>query len=126
MSRFLLDSHALLWWAEDPAMLSMEARHALADGRHMVFVSVASIWELGIKEASGKLKVPEDIRVMLKANRFDVLSITADHAHAAPALPPHHRDPFDRMLIAQASVEGLTLVTRDENIAKYDVTVLAA
>lgn len=126
MSRFLLDTHALLWWADDSALLSMEARHALADGRHLVFVSVATIWEMGIKQASGKLKVPEDVRLLIKANRFDLISITADHASAAAALPPHHSDPFDRMLVAQAKIEGLTLVTRDEAIAKYDVPVLVA
>ena len=126
MSRFLLDSHVLLWWAEEPELLSTESRLALADGRHMVFVSVASIWELGIKQASGKIKLPEDIRTLIKANRFDVLSITAEHALAATTLPPHHRDPFDRMLIAQANIEGLILVTRDESIEKYDVKLLAA
>ena len=126
MSRFLLDSHALLWWAEDPALLTMEARHVLADGRNLVFVSVATIWELGIKQASGKLKPPDDVRNLIKANRFDVLSITSDHAHAAPSLPNHHSDPFDRMLIAQATIERLTFITRDADIAKYDVSVLAA
>lgn len=126
MTRFLLDSHTLLWWATNPALLTMEARQAIADGRHLVFVSVATIWELGVKQAAGKLKTPEDVRALLTANRFDVLSITADHAHAAPALPLHHRDPFDRMLIAQARIEALTLVTRDPAIAKYDVPVLAA
>ncbi len=126
MNRFLLDSHVLLWWAENPELLSMESRHALADGRHLVFVSVATIWELGIKEASGKIKLPEDIRTMIKANRFDVLSITADHALAAASLPPHHRDPFDRMLVAQAKIDGFTLITRDDMLTKYDIPVLAA
>lgn len=126
MSRFLLDSHALLWWAENPALLTSDARHVIADGRHMVFVSVATIWELGIKQASGKLTLPEDVRHLVKMNRFDMLSISADHAHLAPHLPPHHRDPFDRILVAQATIEGLTLVTRDKDIPKYDVPVLAA
>jgi PIN domain nuclease of toxin-antitoxin system len=126
VTRYLLDSHALIWWAEDPSLLSVEARYALAEGRHLVFVSVATIWEIGIKQASGKLKPPEDVRMLLSANRFDVLPISAAHAHHAPALPMHHNDPFDRMLVAQAVVEGLTLITRDKDIAKYEVSLLAA
>lgn len=126
MSRFLLDSHVLLWWADKPEALSLDSRLALADGRNTVFVSVASIWELGIKQAAGKISLPEDIRTLIKVNRFDMLAITAEHAIAATALPALHRDPFDRMLIAQANTEGLTLVTGDEMISKYDVKLLAA
>ena len=126
MSRFLLDSHVLLWWAEMPELLSAESRHAIADGHHLVFVSAATVWELGIKEAARKVTLPEDIRTLVKANRFDVLSITADHAHAAAMLPLHHGDPFDRMLVAQANIERLTLVTRDKDIPKYDVQLLVA
>lgn len=126
MSRFLIDSHVLLWWADKPEVLSTDARLALADGRNTVFVSVASIWELGIKQAAGKIRLPEDIRTLINVNRFDVLPIAAEHAITASALPPHHRDPVDRMLIAQANSEGLTLVTGDEMIRQYDVKLLAA
>ena len=126
MTHLLLDSHTLLWWATDPAMLAPPARQAIADGRQHVFVSVATIWELGIKQASGKLSPPEDVRALLSANRFDMLPITAEHAHVAARLPPHRRDPFDRMLVAQARGEGLTLVTRDTEIMKYDVSTLLA
>lgn len=126
MSRFLLDSHVLLWWAEDPTLLSPESRYAIAEGRHLVYVSVATLWELGIKQVAGKLKFPEDLRSLLKSNRFDLLPILGDHALAAPLLPQHHRDPFDRLLIAQATIEGFTFITRDTQIAKYDVPVLVA
>lgn len=126
MSRFLLDTHVLLWWAQDPNLLADKARYALADGRHLVFVSAATIWELGIKRATGKLSIPQDLRQLITGNRFDLLAITAEHAEAAPALPPHHRDPFDRMLVAQAILERLTLVTRDAEIGRYGVPVLAA
>ena len=126
MSRFLLDSHVLLGWAEDPAQLSPDSRYAIAEGRHLVYVSAATLWELGIKQVAGKLKLPEDLRSLLKSNRFDLLPISGDHALAAPHLPPHHRDPFDRLLIAQANIERFTLITRDTEIAKYDVPILVA
>lgn len=126
MKRLLLDSHVLLWWADEPKALSMPAREAIADGRHLIYVSVATLWELGIKEAAGKLRMPQEIGELLKANRFDVIPITADHVSLAVGLPPIHRDPFDRMLVSQARIERLTLVTRDEVIAKYDVPLLAA
>lgn len=126
MNRYLLDSHVLLWWAENPALLSDETRLTLADGRNMVFVSAATIWELGVKEAKGKLQMPGDVRSLIRENRFDELSITAEHAALATVLPSHHSDPFDRMLVAQATCEKLVLVTRDEKLSLYDVRLLSA
>lgn len=126
MKRFLLDTHALLWWTQDPSLLSDDARQSIADGRHLVFVSVATIWEIGLKRAIGKLSIPAGLPEVIRANRFDMLAITANHAVEAPDLPPHHKDPFDRMLVAQARIEDLTLVTRDTSISQYDVRLLAA
>ena len=120
----LLDTHALLWWLDDNPTLSKKAREAISDGGNMVFVSAAVIWEIRIKQALGKLEIRSDFREALNNQAFEMLAITADHAHLIEELPPYHRDPFDRMLIAQAKFEGLTLVTRDKNFIKYNVPIL--
>ena len=122
----LLDTHVLLWWLDDDQMLSHEARQSISDVRHDVYVSAVTAWEISIKKALGKLEVPDDLDAAISANAFLELPITIAHAMAAGQLPNHHSDPFDRMLVAQANLEGLTLVSRDENINKYEVTVLKA
>jgi len=124
--RLLLDTHVLLWWlANDPA-LDDDARDAIADGESVVLVSAASAWEISIKRAIGRLQAPEDLEVQLEKHRFAPLAITIGHALRAGELPPHHDDPFDRMLVAQAELEGLTIVTRDVNVARYAVATLPA
>jgi PIN domain nuclease of toxin-antitoxin system len=122
----LLDTHALLWWLDDNPTLSREARRAIGDGNHDVFVSAATAWEISIKNVLGKLDAPDNFEEALSANAFQELPIRVVHAIAAARLPNHHSDPFDRMLVAQASLEGLTLVTRDENIREYEVPILGA
>lgn len=122
----LLDTHVLLWWLDDNPTLSDKAKAAIANGRNMVFVSAATIWEIRIKQNLGKLDVPRDFRSVLDRQPFQGLSITTDHAHAVGTLPDHHRDPFDRMLIAQAVLERLTLVTRDPCIKLYRVPIIEA
>jgi PIN domain nuclease of toxin-antitoxin system len=122
----LLDTHALLWWLDDSPTLSTEARAAIGDGNNVVYVSAASAWEISIKKALGKLDAPDNLEEALSANAFQALAISVAHALAVGALPSHHGDPFDRMLVAQARLEGLTLVTRDENTIKYGVGVLMA
>ena len=126
MARFLLDTHAVLWALADPAKLSRAARTALEDARNEVFVSVVSGWEIAIKRALGKLEAPDDLEAAIRMQGFEPLLLTFHHAAQAGGLPPHHRDPFDRMLIAQAQAEGLILVTRDSNIPLYGVRILAA
>lgn len=122
----LLDTHVVLWWlAADPS-LAQRARAAIAAPRASVFVSAASAWEISIKRALGKLVAPDDLAEQLAAHRFDELAITIAHASAAGALPPHHSDPFDRMLVAQALAEDLTVVTRDPRFALYGVPTLTA
>jgi PIN domain nuclease of toxin-antitoxin system len=122
----LLDTYALLWWLDDNPTLSAEARAAIADGRNTAFVSAASIWEIRIKQGLGKLKLPNNFRKVLDGQPFENLPITTEHAHRVATLPAHHRDPFDRMLVAQAMTERLTIVTRDPEIPRYRVRNLRA
>ena len=122
----LLDTHAVLWALAEPALLSEPARTALENAQNEVFVSVVSAWEIAIKRALGKLDAPDDLEAAIGAQGFEPLHLTFHHAAQAGGLPPHHRDPFDRMLIAQAQAEGLTIVTRDSDIPLYGVHTLSA
>lgn len=124
--RLLLDTHAVIWFTGDPDALRPEAREAIVDADTVV-VSAASIWEISTKAALGKLRPPvDDLVAELGEWGFELLPITASHAWATGQLPGHHRDPFDRMLVAQSRLEGLTIVTRDPAISLYQVAVLAA
>lgn len=122
---FLLDTHVLLWALTDSDRLSTAARSAISDGRNQVFVSAVSAWEITIKRALGKLRAPTDLADQLRAARFQPLDVTIDHALAVGLLADHHRDPFDRLLVAQAVVEELILVTHDPVVQRYGVSVLA-
>jgi PIN domain nuclease of toxin-antitoxin system len=124
--RLLLDTHIYLWWLEDPSLLSDDARIAIADPRNFVFVSSASIVEIAIKQATGKLRIAEPPEQKLEFCRFHELPFSIAHASAFRDLPSHHKDPFDRMLAAQARVEGLTLVTRDKVMQQYELPLIAA
>jgi PIN domain nuclease of toxin-antitoxin system len=107
-------------------VLSPEAATALEDGGNEVYASAASAWEIEIKRALHKLEAPDDLLATIAATGFENLSITADHAVEAGRLPPHHADPFDRVLVAQARLDRLTIVTADSKLARYDVTTLPA
>lgn len=124
--RLLLDTHVVLWAFTDDPSLSADVRDAIIDGRNAVFVSAASAWEIAVKKALGKLRAPDDFENQLVLHRFTPLDITCAHARTVEHLPVHHRDPFDRMIVAQATREDLRIVTRDPNIARYDVDVLEA
>lgn len=128
MTGFLLDTHTLLWWWTDPDRLSPAAREMIASATDTIFVSVASVWEIAIKTRSGKLTVVEDFErdydPLMRANAFSSLPIRADHALRAGFLPGAHRDPFDRVLSAQALIENMTVVTRDPEIARFGRKVL--
>jgi PIN domain nuclease of toxin-antitoxin system len=115
----LVDTHILLWWFADDPSLSSTARELIQPGGNEVFVSAASAWEIAIKRALGKLEAPNDLPAALEANRFEVLPITVSHALAAGALPRHHLDPFDRMLVAQAGLERMILATHDNRLCRY-------
>jgi len=121
----LLDTHVFLWAVDDAPNLSPAARAAILDGRNIVYVSSATAWEISIKRGIGKLKIPSsDYLEELRLHRFTPLNITTEHALAVESLPPHHKDPFDRMLIAQAQEEHLTIVTRDQRMRLYEVRII--
>lgn len=122
--RLLLDTHALLWWLADKG-LTDQARDAIADPGNLVMVSAASAWEISIKKALGKLSAPDDLERQVGDSGFTPLPISLAHGIAAGRLRRHHDDPFDRMLIAQAYMEGLTVVTHDKRFADYNVAILA-
>jgi PIN domain nuclease of toxin-antitoxin system len=122
----LLDTHAFLWWLDDPQLLSKAARKAVGDGRNTVYISAAIIWEISIKRSLGKLDAPVDLDAAMSANRFLSLPVTIPHALVVGTLPEHHRDPFDRLLIAQARHEGFKLVSRDPHIPRYGVPHIVA
>ncbi|MGH9672839.1 MAG: type II toxin-antitoxin system VapC family toxin [Bryobacteraceae bacterium] len=124
--KILLDTHAFLWWLGAPDSLSGPAQSAIRERANEVFVSAATAWEIVIKRALGKLRCPENLEEVIERNNFAPLPISVPHALAAGALPAIHADPFDRMLIAQASVEGLVLITRDESIRRYPIPTLPA
>lgn len=119
----LLDTHVLLWLAAGDVRLGPQARAAALTGAARV--SAISVWEVGIKTATGALTAT-GLDTVLETSDFPELPFTAQHARVAGALPPHHRDPFDRALIAQAKVEGLVLVTSDRRMQAYDVALLDA
>lgn len=124
--RLLLDTHALLWWLGANPTLSADALSAIAATDSDVYVSAVTAWEIVIKKRLGKLKAPAALDRELVAHQFEPLPITLAHALAVERLPDHHQDPFDRMLVAQAIVEDLILITRDPNIRKYAVRIIEA
>jgi PIN domain nuclease of toxin-antitoxin system len=125
--RLLLDTHVFLWWLGDDPTLSPDTRAAMTDPTSLVHVSAATVWEIAIKAHLGRLDTGgADMAHEILANGFIELPMTARHAHTAGWLPRHHDDPFDRMLIAQAQVEALTIVTRDTAFRSYDVALLPA
>lgn len=122
--RVLLDTHVLLWALAGGDRLQDDTRAVLIDGRTQVMVSAVSAWEITIKKALGKLVAPDDLPQQLEANRFRELPVSVTHALAVGQLPPRHNDPFDRLLIAQALVEDLVLVTADQQVAAYEVATM--
>lgn len=112
-----------IWWRQDAPRLRAEARDAIARA-DLVYVSAASAWEAALKVALGKLRIPGPFEEAVADSHFTKLLIDFDHAAAAAGLPAHHTDPFDRMLIAQARLEGLTIVTHDRNFGRYEVPLI--
>ena len=121
---FLLDTHVLLWWLNDSPELSEAGRATISDPDNLIVLSSVVILEIRIKQALGKLEIDPDFYTVLKTQRFDNLPITTDHAYEVGNLPMHHRDPFDRMIIAQANLEGFCVITHDNIFKKYGVPIL--
>ncbi len=119
----LLDTHVFLWWRGEPRRLKAEARRAVAEAE-VVFVSVASAWEAAIKVSIGRLRLPDTMEAGVRDSGFEKLPIAFSHTERFATLPLHHRDPFDRMLIAQAGAEDLTMVTHDRCFEPYGVEIL--
>jgi PIN domain nuclease of toxin-antitoxin system len=125
---YLLDTHTFMWWDSNASALSPVVFNVISDEKNQVFVSLVSIWEITIKSQIGKLNLRDDVANIFKQqeekNNFKLLKIDLPHILKLGELPLHHRDPFDRMLIAQAMVEGFTLLSKDEHFRAYPVTVL--
>ena len=126
--KLLLDTQAFLWWIVDEAALSTRARQLIQDGASVLYLSAASAWEISIKASLGKLKLSDEpgkvITEQMAANGIHPLPIQVSHALHVYGLPPHHRDPFDRMLVAQSQLESLPIMTPDEQIARYGVPTI--
>ncbi len=121
--KLLLDTHVFLWWRLDSRRLARSAREKIATAE-IVWVSAASAWEIAIKRGLGRLKLDESFGSMVADSDFSSMDVTFAHAERVGTLPAHHADPFDRMLVAQALVEGATLMTHDRQLAPYDVPIL--
>ncbi|MBI3680385.1 MAG: type II toxin-antitoxin system VapC family toxin [Acidobacteria bacterium] len=117
--RILIDTHLLLWWFANSLLLSEQARTLISDPESTVFVSAVSLWEIRLKESLGKLRLPPDFEERFAGESFESLPLTAAQTRQVALLPWRHRDPFDRMLVAQAQVEDLTLLTADEVLTAY-------
>lgn len=120
----LLDTHVLLWWLDETQQLSSKARNAIIEPDNLVYLSAVVVWECRIKQALGKLELPPQFENVLSAESFLTLDITTAHAHGIVELPPIHQDPFDRMLVSQARLERLTLVTSDDVLRNYPISTL--
>jgi PIN domain nuclease of toxin-antitoxin system len=117
--KILLDTHLILWWLSDSPSLSEEARAIIADAGNTLFVSAVSLWEIWLKESLGKLRLPPHFEAKLARESFESLPLTGAHTRRVASLPWHHRDPFDRMLVAQALSEGLLFLTADAVVTLY-------
>lgn len=128
MPRLLLDTHTFLWWIDDAPQLSTAARRAIGDANTECYLSLASCWEMAIKSSLGKLQLAKPVErfvsEQLAANNFTLLNIELRHAAKIEKMPFHHRDPFDRLLIAQAMTEKLAVVTADKAFAGYGVKII--
>jgi PIN domain nuclease of toxin-antitoxin system len=122
--KLLLDTHAALWWLADDARLGRDADRELSDGTNRVLLSAAVIWEVAIKRSLGKLQAPADLTQTLLGAGVQPLPVTLDHAAGVEALPWHHRDPFDRVLVSQAVTEGAAIVSQDDRLRAYGVPLV--
>lgn len=122
--QYLLDTHALLWTIFEPEKLTEEAREIIGDHNNVICISLISLWEISIKQNIGRLEIPDNFFQVVHQGGFKIISLTLEEIARYKTLPLHHRDPFDRMLVVQAQERGLTLITRDSKIAKYEVQII--
>ena len=126
MKRLLLDTDVFLWWLSDDPQLGKVARLAISDPRNQVFISAVSTWDVSIKKSSGKLSAPDDLDAIVEEEGFSKLPISLYHGDQAGLLPQYHKDPFDRMLVAQAQSEGLVIVTNGKFVTQYNIRTMDA
>ncbi|MCY3972180.1 MAG: type II toxin-antitoxin system VapC family toxin [Acidobacteria bacterium] len=126
MERLLLDTHAFLWCLSETGRLRVASRNAIEDPRNEIFVSAVTAWEITVKRLKGKMEAPDNLAAMVDEKGFAHLPLTFHHAELAARLPRHHKDPFDRFLIAQAQAERLTVVTRNAHFPLYGVRTVRA
>jgi PIN domain nuclease of toxin-antitoxin system len=126
MKRLLLDTHALIWWLNGDEQMGLITREEISNPENDIYVSAATTWEMSIKRQLGKLEAPDDIELKVEQAGLLKLSISLFHGEQAGLLPLHHRDPFDRVIIAQAQAEGLVIVTKDKYFPKYGVRLMNA
>lgn len=124
--RYLLDTNIFLWWLDDDRRLKGAIRSVLGDPNNQIFVSVVSAWEISIKHKAGKLPLKTTVKRCFEVSTFEVLNINLSHIVRLDTLPIHHKDPFDRLLVAQSKGENLTFITTDEKIWKYNLSFLKA
>jgi len=122
--KFLLDTHTLVWWLANDATLSQTARKIIANPDNLIFISAASVWEIAIKKQIGKLNVPDNLEAQIEQEDFQAIPINISHAAYIEKLPLHHKDPFDRIIIAQAICEKMKIITRDKKFDVYPVEVI--
>ena len=118
---YLLDTHTFIWWIQDNLNLSYKSKEVISNPNNLIFVSSVNTWKITIKKSLGKIKVPDNLESIILKCGFEVLPITIKHTLYIENLENYHDDPFDRLLISQAIIENLTLITRDERIIKYKV-----
>jgi PIN domain nuclease of toxin-antitoxin system len=123
---YLLDTHTFIWWIEDNLSLSYQSKQIISNPNNLIFVSAVNTWEITIKKSLGKLNVPGNLEEIILQCGFDILPIAIKHTLFIESLDKHHDDPFDRLLISQAIIENLTIITRDEKIIKYKVPYILA
>lgn len=121
--KFLLDTHIFIWWMEGKK-LGANISNLLQNPEGVIFLSAVSVWEMVVKKAKGKLRLPKDWKETIKDSSFEILPINFEHALALEHLPLHHNDPFDRMLVAQVKTEGLTMITADSKMKRYKIPIL--
>jgi PIN domain nuclease of toxin-antitoxin system len=122
--KILVDTHILLWWLQDDPKLSTRGKRELGDGENELYISCVSLWEMSIKRALGKLHVPDILMQVVANNNIGIIPVDVEHVASFANVPPLHSDPFDRMLVAQAITEGLTIMTHDKQITNYSVPCL--